>query len=713
MLLIPRRMMVLAWATAFWSIALSALEPPLPQRSPRNANYTIDVSLDTETRILSGRQILSWRNIQQQATDELWFHLYWNGWRNNRSTWLLEDRIRGRSTAGKNLSEEDWSYLTISSVKVRGLLPVVDESVAGVADQPGAPPLSEDSPQQLAPAPKPTIDLSTELKFMAPDDGNSEDRTVAMLQLPFQVEPGQSLEVEMEWTARVPRTFARTGTKGSFYFIAHWFPKLGVFEGDSWNCHQFHSATEFYSDYGNYDVRITVPAPFVVGATGRLVEKTLGSDGSATHRYTQNDVHGFAWTASPDYREHTGRFDEPGYPPVELRLLLQPEHEDQAERHFEATRTALKYYGSWYGPYPYQQLTIVDPAYGSGAGGMEYPTLFTSGTRWLNPAGGGSPEGVTIHEAGHQFWYGVVGNNEFEHAWLDEGLNTFSTARAYEAAYGDRKFVQRYLSLPGRGRGFLPWLFPELAQGRTVFGNRLDRYRRSGVRNRQSRPTYLYYPASASSTSYHRTSLWLATLERFIGWDSLQEILSTFYQRWSFRHPRPENFFSIANEVSGRDLDWFFDQVHGSSVDFDYAIGRVSTTPLKFEGYSGAETDLRYEGREEESSQDAPEKIFRSEVVVERRADGVFPVEVLMIFEDGSEVRRSWDGRNRWQLLVEERASKLTQVKVDPERILVLDLDVTNNSHQVDSGAALPSHKWASRWMFWLQDFLHTVTFFL
>ena len=118
-----------------------------------------------------------------------------------------------------------------------------------------------------------------------------------------------------------------------------------------------------------------------------------------------------------------------------MRLLLQPEHAAQAERHFDATRETLTHYGEWFGAYPYGHITIVDPAYQSDADGMEYPTLFTAGTRWLVAPRGLTPESVTIHEAGHQWWYGMVGSNEFEDAWMDEGLNTFSTARVEGVAY--------------------------------------------------------------------------------------------------------------------------------------------------------------------------------------------------------------------------------------------------------------------------------------
>src|SRR5262249_18579411 len=158
----------------------------------------------------------------------------------------------------------------------------------------------------------------------------------------------------------------------------------------------------------------------------------------------------------PDYLERTARFEHATLPPVDMRLLLLPEHAGQAERHFDATRAALRYYGEWYGAYPYGHMTIVDPAYQSDAGGVGYPTLFTPGTRWLAPARGGAPEGVTIHEAGHQFWYGMVGNNEFEDAWMDEGINTFSTSRTQAQAFPPNHLVIRYF-----GR-FIPWVFRDI-----------------------------------------------------------------------------------------------------------------------------------------------------------------------------------------------------------------------------------------------------------
>jgi len=162
-------------------------------------------------------------------------------------------------------------------------------------------------------------------------------------------------------------TIDRTGVVGHFYFIAQWFPKLGVLQDDGWNCHQFHSSTEFFADYGSYDVSLTVPRGWIVGATGVERERRDEGGNATVHRYYQDDVHDFAWTTSPDYVERVELFEHPTLPRVTMRLLLQPEHAVQADRHFAATRATLQYYGEWFGPYPYGHITIVDPAYQSGA----------------------------------------------------------------------------------------------------------------------------------------------------------------------------------------------------------------------------------------------------------------------------------------------------------------------------------------------------------
>lgn len=656
-----------------------------PALSPRNASYTIWVRLDPEARTLDASQAATWTNIQNAPARELRFHFYWNAWRNDRSTWMLEERLSGDYP--KRIREDAWGWIDVEAIRLVG------------AD--GA-----------------ALDLTAAARFAAPDDGNPDDRTVMVVPLPQPVPPGGTVRVELDWRAKVPRTFARTGYRGDFFFIAHWFPKLGVFDGAAgWSCHQFHSNTEFYSDYGVYDVTIETPEGFVVGATGKQVEErpvaTAGGAGWVAHRFVQEDVHSFTWTASPDFRVAEDRFSLPGLPPVDLTVLYQPEHEHQVARHLAATKAALEHYGLWYGPYPYDHLTVVDPAWESGAGGMEYPTIFTAGTRLFNPFGGGSPEGVTIHEAGHQFWYGVVGNDELEHAWLDEGLNTFSTARVYDEVYGDETWVERYLRPPGTSwRGFLPAVVPGVRIDRAVGGNRLDRYRRHATSDVPATPTWRYYPASHGAISYSKTAVWLATLERHLGWETLRTILSTFYQRYAFRHPLPEDFFAVANEVArserGIGLDWFFDQVYYDDVVFDYAVERAESSPAAAEGMLEDGNELVYRTGGEPSGPGG-EELWRSEVVVRRRGTGVFPVEVVMVFADGSEERRVWNGLERWKLFVVEGPAELHHAAIDPERVLLLDLDYTNNSRLAEPAGHLAAVKWAGKWMIWAQDFLQTM----
>jgi hypothetical protein len=671
---------VLAWAVV-GLVARSPQQPPaqVPSGSrsalsgfegdsalsDRNANYSIEARLDHGARTLTGVAVVHWRNTGRAATDSLRLHLYWNAWRNAESTWMREEWLPGRPSTEPQA--EDWSAIDISSLTI-----VNADGTAGA-------------------------DLLPGLTFVQPDDGNVRDRSLASVVLPSPVAAGDEIAIRVGWTSRVPRTFARTGAIADYYFIAHWFPKIAVFADGRWVAHQFHANTEFFSDYGTYDVRLTVPHGWIVGATGTERSRTDNADGTTTHRYVQHDVHDFAWTTSPHYVEVRRRFEHPRLPGVEMRLLLQPEHRGQQDRHFAATAAALRYYGEWYGPYPYGHITVVDPAYQSGAGGMEYPTLFTAGTRWLAPRQSNSPEAVTVHEAGHQFWYGVVGNNEFEDAWLDEGLNTFSEERVQSIAFQPNYRVERFFG------GFIPWQLRDVPLSRATDGNGLNGYRAAAESDVPSMPTFRYWPGTHAQITYSKTALWLHTLERMLGWDTLQRILSTFFNRWQFRHPRPGDFFAVANEISGQDLTWFFDQVYRSSNVFDYGVERFASERLAVPGVAD---------REPRQSAAAAPTTYRTTVVVRRYGEAVFPVDVLTTFEDGEAVRERWEGQERWRSFSYDRASRAASVQVDPDRVLLLDIDYTNNSRSLAPQADVAARKWSLVWMIWLQDLLLTWAFF-
>jgi hypothetical protein len=630
------------------------------------ASYSIDVELDIARHVLVGREVITWRNTSPRPTQELQLHLYWNAWRNPQSTFLREERLAGRDDGAGTRRQDEWAAIDVSAIRLLGLG--------------GAPP----------------IDLTDRLRYLAPDTGNAADRTVAAVTLPTIVAPGETTNLAVEWTAHVPRTFARTGRIGQYYFIAQWFPKVGVLEPGGWNTHEFHSATEFFADFGSYDVRITVPAGWMVGATGRAEAAPAVRDGKATHRYRQDDVHDFAWVTSPDLVERTARFTHARLPEVQMRLLLQPEHGSQAERHFAATRAALGHYGEWFGPYPYGHITIVDPAWRSESGGMEYPTLFTAGTRWLAPTRVAEPENVTVHEAGHQFWYGIVANNEFEHAWLDEGINTFVTARVLAETKTPNFHSDRFFG------DYIPWTYRDIPVPRAE-DDLWSYYREAAASDPPSLPTWRYFPGTAAEISYAKTALWLHTLERMLGWPTLERILKTFFERWRLRHPRPEDFFAVASEVSGRDLTWFFDEVYRGSHTFDYAVHSLTSEQPVAAGYG--------DGPALSPARAPANPAWETEVVVRREGGGVFPVDVVVTFEDGSRRRERWDGRERWRAFRFATSVRATAAAIDPEEVLRLDVNRTNNGLSLQPDGERAATKWALPWLVWLQDRLLTFSF--
>lgn len=623
------------------------------------ADYEIDVRLDIAKKIISGTETITWTNTSNLPAPDLRFHLYYNAWRDPQTSFLNSNRILRRDF--KEWQKDEWASNEIRSLKI----------------------LPEHGFQ--------AADLTSKIEYIQPDDANPQDRTLMRIPLPQPVAPGATIRVKIDFDTKIPRTFARTGYRNNYFFIAQWFPKLAVFEADgAWDDHQF-VQTEFFADFGSYDVKLTIPADWIIGATGRLKARREHRDGTTTYRYYQENVHDFAWTTSPDFLEFRERFEHPRLKPVDMRLLLMPDHDGQQQRYFAATRAALKHYGEWFGEYPYGHITIIDPAYRSRSGGMEYPTLFTGGSRWLSPAGSNTPESVTVHECGHQFWYGVVANNEFEDAWLDEGVNSYSTWRVMEQVFGPTPVLRRYLD------EFVPVLFEGLFQSRRRASGLGDFHSELKL-DVMSTPSWQYGPGSSKSprsssdrfygsgaytvNSYTKPALMLVTLERYLGWDTFQKVMSSFFSRWKFKHPKPQDFFNVVNEVSGRDLTWFWEQTYYSSNVFDYAVDSV-----------GSEDDVQ-------------------SVVLRRWGEGIFPVEVTIIFTDARVEREIWDGKDRWIRYPYKRKQKIRRVQVDPEQKLALDVNYTNNTWVRESSAPFASRKWALKWMIWLQNVMELFAFF-
>lgn len=619
----------------------AALSGSAAELSPRIANYRIEATLDPGVKTIVGHQVLTWRNTTREPVRELWFHLYLNAFANNRT--LLLAAQPERLARWQARFPDEWGAIDVKRIRLG-------------AD-----------------------DVTDRWKIVPPHDGNPHERTVAKLELPYPLGPGQSIEVEMDFDARLPRVFLRAGHAAPFFFVAQWFPKIAVLEQSGWSCHHYHQNTEFYADFGVYDVTLRVPGNYVVGHTGVRQSESTDANGIKTIRVLAEDVHDFAWAADPRFVALEDRVGE-----TYIRLLLQPNHRDQAERHFVAVKAAMQKYHQWFGPYPYPELTIVDPGPGArGAAGMEYPMLIAAGTAWWMPERVRIPEMLLVHEFGHQYWYGLLASNEFEEAWLDEGVDSFVEGKIMDELYGPRGS------------------YVELA------GLRLDAVglQRFGFLGRASvdpitRPAFAMRDyASYASTSYAKTALALHTLDRHLGGDRLIKALGEYAREWRFRHPTGKDFRRSIETNTGEDLEWFFAQVWEGTATLDYAVTRVEARQLD-------PPRGRYVGE----TADEGER-YRSEVVIERLGEVKMPVEVVVVFEDGSETREIWDGRDRWRRLEFVGNRPVDHAVVDPEHKLALDVNWTNNSRMRQAGTR-GVIRLAGSWSLWVQDALHLLTGF-
>jgi Peptidase family M1 domain len=442
--------------------------------SERVVAYQIDARFDANKHTLDATEVLTYRNLTGRPQDTFPFHLYLNAFQPT-STFMKEER---RDRPKFELKDKYKASAEVKSLEVAGM-----------------------------------GDLTSQIKFVAPDDGNPDDRTVFQVKLPRPVAPNESVQFRIAFHDQFGQVFARTGYKRDFIMGAQWFPKIGVWWQGAWNCHQFHSTTEFFADFGTFDVKLTVPQNEIVGASGIQLSEVKNADGTKTLTFRGEDIHDFAWTAQPTYHVVEDTFHG-SMGSVKIRLLLQPGHVDQAARHLRIMQETMKRFDQWYGPYPYKQITVVDPA-DLRAGGMEYPTLITADTTWWMPEGLRFVELVVEHEFGHQYWYGMVATNEFENAWLDEGINSYTECKILDDIFGKDKSEMDL------------WGLTESDDA-----SQRNSYIPSADLDPMSRFAYKYIDSSSyGDITYGKSATVLLTLEKVIGEETLQRALHTYFMR--------------------------------------------------------------------------------------------------------------------------------------------------------------------------------------
>ncbi|MGE5420619.1 MAG: M1 family metallopeptidase [Chloroflexota bacterium] len=636
-----RIILTMACLTGLFALCESqvVLREPL---SVRQTGYSINATLDTESKKVIGNMQAFWVNMSPDTVGTVQLHMYLNAFRNQKTTFFSE----GRGMMADLM--RDSGYIEINEIK------------AGSG-----------------------FDLYSSMHFISPDDGNEDDMTVLEIDLPDPCKPGDTVSLNIGFVSQLPKTAPRTGFNDNYFFVAQWFPKFGVFEtegmGDAvkagWNCHQFHSHSEFYSNHSVYDVNITVPRNYVVGSGGLLLEEKENADSTKTLVYRAEDIVDFAWTAWPSYGVKNDVWKH-----VNITFLYPPDRKNQVERQMKSVKNSLEYLEAHVGPYPWPHLTFVDPPVKGGfAGGMEYTTLFTSTSLFGIPEWLHLPEMVTMHEFGHSYFMGILASNEFEEPWLDEGVNTYWEGRMIDHYYGSEGGMLSFgnLKISDKSLSRIPYVMSESRQAATNAEN-----------------SWSYPAGTYSMMSYQKAGVILHTLEGVIGEEKMDEIFREYYRKWAFRHPSARDFIAVANEVFagnpgnmyGPDLNWFFNQTLFGTDICDY----------KVVGFSNDEVT-------------GSDSLFNSKVYLQRDGGIKLPVEVLIHFSSGKEIRETWDGINRTKEYAFEGADRINWVKIDPEYKIKLDINYVNNS-STDEPNRIPVRRIRNKMISFLQFFISFIS---
>lgn len=554
----------------FISISLHANDSYWQQE----VSYQISVSLNESQKLLNGHQILYYHNNSPDTLRKIYFHLYQNAFRKGS---YPDQRMRSEGNYRlANLKPEEEGYCRVFYIK----------------GEKG-------------------VELPTYV-----------DNTIMAVDLKQPLLPGKTVRLEMDFTTKIGKAAYRIKARNGQFVVTQWYPKVCVYDRHGgWHLDQ-HFGHEFYGEFGTFRVEITLPADFIVGATGILLNREevlpdslmkrldirnfknkpvgekattiihTGAGETKTWKYLAENVHDFAWTADRTFRIGTAHWED-----VTVYALARESKAALWQDAAEVGARTIRVYSEKIGRYPYPQMTIADVDQG-----MEYPMIVM--------CGGKSPtyNGLFYHEIGHNWFYGVIGSNETAYPLLDEGFTVFLTNLAEESledvvTFQKNRIGNRY---PQR---FWP-LDPDFWAGTQ---RRYILFARTGFEQKvlthsNRHPDRLSYRNSA----YNKPASSLRALQGVLGDSIFFRVMRTYFRRWKFRHPYPEDFQRVAEEVSKRNLDWFFDQWWNRTGTCDYAL-----TSLK--------------------NQRQPDGNYRVKIGLKRVGEIFMPVDLSVTLADGTE----------------------------------------------------------------------------
>lgn len=571
--------------------------------APRLANYEIEAYVNPVEHALKGSLKLTWKNAGTEATDKLPLHLYLNAFKGPNSIFMQEGsgKLRG-DRMGDDSFESSWGYCRLLSVTSEG------RKLSG---------------------------------------SYGEDESVYWINLMQAVAPGETLTLEIQWESQFPRVFARTGWSDGFLMAAQWFPKVGVYQGSQWTSDAHHADTEFFSDFGTYAVNVNVPRGFWLAHSGEAISYIDPVDGlkkdawpdpaddkRMIYKLYAEDIHDFAFAMKSNLDWKRRDFSYRG---VKVSLFYEPSHHLMIDRHVAAIEASLRLTEEWYFKYPYPVLTVVDPPENaSGADGMEYPTMIMAGTNAFDPLKFRIPEVVTVHEFGHQYFYGMLASNEVDEPWLDEGFTSYFESKAMQRHYSGL-FNSRRFQLPGNFQSLTSYLMTPNSDPLTRKG---------------------YESATYGNTAYTKPDMVLQQLEALLGHTTMSNVVTTYAREMAFKHPTHLDFKRIAERISGRNLDIFWSDYIMGTGTLDYQIERVSVLSVREGGWN-----INREG--DASFESIRELLPQGRIKLERRGDIVSPITLWVKLSTGEERKVRWDGKDRWVHF--DFPAPIVQAQLDPD----------------------------------------------
>ena len=467
----------------------------------QQVNSTIKVFLNDNTHSLTGDIKMTYQNNSPDSLSFIWIHLWSNAYKNDRTA-FSEQQLKNGSTDFYFSNDEQKGYINRLDFTVDGARAVVI-----------------DHPQH---------------------------QDIVKLLLPTPLLPGQSVEIQTPFQVKLPDIFSRAGHHNQAYYITQWFPKPAVYDQKGWHPIPYLDQGEFYSEFGNYDVYITIPDKYTVAATGKMISSSK-SDTLKTLFYQQNNIHDFAWFAHPEYEvmHDTLQLAEKV---IDVYAYYHKDNKKYWTNSIRFIKQAILTKSEWIGVYPYPVVSVVEQLEGGGGGGMEYPTIT------LLSASNNEPmlDYLINHEVGHNWFYGILASNERTHPWMDEGMNSYYDQRYFKKYYG----VPEPDFLMGTD-GFITKRKPASIQQtmlETVIGIKRDQ----PIETKADQ----FNATNYNLIAYSKAAQWMGLLEKQLGTQKFDSLMKAYYNAFAFKHPYPEDFQQLVNAHSTQPTDSLFNLLH-------------------------------------------------------------------------------------------------------------------------------------------------------